>query len=154
MTGRPVIEIINRSRTSLDTGRVEYIAGIILERLGYVTGELVISLVPVQEMTALNRDYTGREGSTDVLTFPLDDSRQEAARSRVGPAEEVPQLLGDIVICPEVAAAQAAEMGHDLDKEICLLVIHGLLHLAGFDHEADAGEMDAKQSQIFEELCQ
>jgi probable rRNA maturation factor len=79
--------------------------------------ELSLSLVSTEEMTDLNRRYLEEDGPTDVLSFTMDEEG----------------LLGDVVICPEVASAQR----HGLDAELRLLLVHGILHLLGYDHEED-----------------
>lgn len=117
-----------------------------LERLEFKSGELGVSLVSAREMELLNSEHLGRTGPTDVLSFPLDTDGADA----VG---EVPLLLGDVIICPEVAGRQALEHASTLTHELCLLLIHGILHIAGYDHEADAGEMDKLQDELLEELC-
>lgn len=84
--------------------------------------ELSISFVGAEEMERLHRDYMGESGPTDVLSFPL------------GEAAGGVTLLGDVVICPEVAA----EASQDLGSELRLLLVHGILHLLGYDHEEEA----------------
>ena len=112
-----------------------------------VRGDVEVSLLFVDEpsIAALNERYLGREGPTDVLAFPIEDDPLPGGRSPdsggSGPgadAEDDPlMLLGDVVICPAVAARDAVERGVALEDELALLVVHGLLHLLGMDHEAD-----------------
>lgn len=112
-----------------------------------VRGDVEVSLLFVDEpaIAALNERYLGREGPTDVLAFPIEDDPVPGGRlpdsGGSGPgadAEDEPLvLLGDVVICPSVAARDAAERGATFDDELALLVVHGLLHLLGMDHEAD-----------------
>ena len=97
---------------------------------GLKDGHLCVELVDTVMIAELNRKYRGRDEPTDVLSFPIDE-REPAA----GPRE-----LGDVVIC--------AEQTEDLDQA----VVHGVLHLAGFDHEADGGEMLALQERVLEGL--
>ena len=80
-------------------------------------------------MTELHVRLDGRAGPTDVLSFPMDELRP-------GRADDVPEpgVLGDVVLCPEVARRQAAAAGHGTDAEIALLLTHGVLHLLGYDH--------------------
>jgi probable rRNA maturation factor len=80
-------------------------------------------------MAALNEEHMGATGPTDVLSFPMDDQ----------PVAGVPTLLGDIVVCPDVALDQSAEHAGTFDDELALLVVHGLLHVLGHDH-AEPGE--------------
>ncbi|WP_051062783.1 rRNA maturation RNase YbeY [Ilumatobacter nonamiensis] len=91
-------------------------------------GELSLTFVDVGAMTELNAEHMGKQGPTDVLSFPMDDE----------PMPGVPTLLGDIVICPDVALAQSSDHAGTFDDELALLVVHGLLHVLGHDHaEAD-----------------
>ncbi len=107
-----------------------------------------VSLLFVDEATiaALHERFMGLPGPTDVLSFPIDDEPTIGGRSPdqggTGPgdggSDEVPNLLGDVVICPAVAARNAVEHGVPVEDELALLVVHGLLHLLGMDHEEDA----------------
>lgn len=127
-----------------------------------VKGETEVSLLFVDEeaMTTLNERFLGKSGPTDVLSFPIEDEPGPTGRSPdlggTGPgasAEEGPlMLLGDVVICPVVAARNAGEHGVPLDDEVALLVVHGLLHLLGMDHEedADAERMEALEQQLLQ----
>lgn len=112
-----------------------------------VRGEVEVSLLFVDEpsIAALNEQFLGRSGPTDVLAFPIEDEPLPGGRSPdsggSGPgadAEEEPlTLLGDVVICPAVAARNAADHEVAADDELALLVVHGILHLLGMDHETD-----------------
>ncbi|MGH8987718.1 MAG: rRNA maturation RNase YbeY [Acidimicrobiales bacterium] len=112
-----------------------------------VRGDVEVSLLFVDEssIAALNQRFLGREGPTDVLAFPIEDDPLPGGRAPdsggTGPgaeAEDEPlTLLGDVVICPTVAEHDAAEHGVAFEDEVALLVVHGLLHLLGFDHETD-----------------
>ena len=92
--------------------------------------ELSIALVGVEEMARLNGQYRGLDAPTDVLSFGCDEPCPT-------PGDE-PITLGDVVIAPEIAEAQAAELGHTVEHEFDVLLVHGILHLLGYDHEADA----------------
>jgi probable rRNA maturation factor len=106
--------------------------------------ELSIALVDDEEMAHLNQQYRGIEGPTDVLSFGCDDPCPT-------PGDE-PITLGDVVIAPEVAERQAAELGHTIEHELDVLLVHGVLHLLGYDHEAadDAGAMAARESALLD----
>jgi probable rRNA maturation factor len=100
-------------------------------------GRVVMRIVDEAEAASLNCEFRHKAAPTDVLTFPLH--------------EQLPDGLyaGDIMICYPVAQAQARAQGHSLQRELVLLAIHGLLHLAGMDHETDAGEMLKMQRRLF-----
>lgn len=106
--------------------------------------ELSIALVDEDEMTRLNTQYRGIEGSTDVLSFGCDDPCPTDG--------DEPITLGDVVIAPSVAERQAAELGHTVEHELDVLLVHGILHLLGYDHEAedDAGAMAARESALLD----
>jgi probable rRNA maturation factor len=113
-----------------------------------VKGETEVSLLFVDEdaIAQLNEQFLGKKGPTDVLSFPIEDEPGPTGRSPdfggTGPGTMAEQgaltLLGDVVICPSVAAVNATEHEVSLDDEVALLVVHGLLHLLGMDHEKDA----------------
>lgn len=109
--------------------------------------ELVVSLVTAQQMEELHLEWMELSSATDVMSFPMDQLRPGTADSPVAEG-----TLGDIVLCPEVAAAQAHAAGHSTADELCLLTTHGLLHLLGYDHDdADARqEMFSLQKQLLE----
>ena len=97
--------------------------------------ELSVTAVDEVRMAQLHREWMDEAGPTDVLSFPMDELRTapEGAEPQQG-------ILGDIVVCPQVAAGQAAEAGRTLDQELALLVTHAMLHLIGYDH-ADEEEL-------------
>lgn len=117
-------------------------------RLGLgVEVELSITLVDQTQMEQLHLDWMELPGPTDVLSFPMDQLRPGTADHPVESG-----MLGDIVLCPAVAQAQAEAAGHPFSDELCLLTTHGLLHLLGYDHDDDAGraEMFSLQRQLLE----
>ena len=95
--------------------------------------ELSIAIVDIAEMSQLNEQHRGLQGPTDVLSFECDD-----LCAVFGPDE--PIVLGDVIIAPEVAEEQAAEYGHTVEEELNLLLVHGILHLLGYDHIDDADD--------------
>jgi probable rRNA maturation factor len=125
-----------------------------------VKGENEVSLLFVDEdaMAALNQQFLGKSGPTDVLSFPIEDEPGPTGRSPdlggsgpgVSPEEGTLTLLGDVVICPAVAAVNAVEHEVSLEDEVALLVVHGLLHLLGLDHEdeAEAERMEALEQAL------
>ncbi len=123
--------------------------------------EVNVLFVDEPSIAELNQRFMGHEGSTDVLSFPIDEDPPESGRhpdaGGTGPGDpsdpdDMPMLLGDIVVCPEVAARNApdhADDRHDgsFDDEVALLLVHGILHLLGMDHEDndEAEEMEARE---------
>lgn len=97
-------------------------------------GEVTVLLADDLRIKALNRAFRGKNKATDVLSFPA--------------AENGEGVAGDLAISVETAARQAEEHGHSLETELRVLMLHGMLHLAGYDHEADEGEMRALEEQL------
>ena len=123
--------VSHRPSEPLDLSAFERLAGFVLDREeAPAYAELSIAIVDLAEMTELNSTYRGSQGPTDVLSFACDDL---CAASE----PDEPVTLGDVVIAPEVAEAQAEEYGHTVEQELNLLLVHGVLHLLGYDHEAD-----------------
>jgi probable rRNA maturation factor len=140
------VEIANESGTDIDEAGLAALARHVLDDMDvHPLAELSVLLVDTPTMTGLHERWMGEPGPTDVLAFPMDELRpphQAGTRADRGPAAEpdpLPGLLGDVVLCPEVARAQAAAAGHDLSSELELLAAHGILHLLGYDH-ADPDE--------------
>ncbi|MFZ0667274.1 MAG: rRNA maturation RNase YbeY [Acidimicrobiales bacterium] len=149
-----------QQNASVDLGRFGDLAKRVLEAQS-LKGEVEVSLLFVDEdsMAELNERFLGEVGPTDVLAFPIEDEPEPGGRSPDeggtgpgGPTEpdEIPLLLGDVVVCPSVAERNAAERGVGLVAEVELLVVHGLLHLLGMDHEEDeeAQQMERRQSDL------
>jgi probable rRNA maturation factor len=111
-----------------------------LEKLEEEITEVSIAFIDDDAMTELNKKFRGKKKTTDVLTFPADDSYNEPSASG--------RPLGDIVISVDQARRQAAEEKHSLATEIRYLVVHGVLHALGYDHETDKGEMNALEEEV------
>ena len=124
------IEISNESAIEVDTDRVQALATHVREGLKlHPMVDVGIVFVDEAPMTELHIRWMDEPGPTDVLSFPMDELRPGS--------EEVPSpegVLGDIVVCPQVAIKQAEVAGHPVINEILMLVTHGMLHLVGFDH--------------------
>ncbi len=144
----------------VDVDRWARLARAVLAAEG-VADDAEVSLLFVDEATIaqLHEQFLGRSGPTDVLAFPIDEDAVPSGRfpDRGGPGPgggdaegEVPLLLGDVVICPTVAARNAADHGVEVDDEVALLVVHGLLHLVGMDHEVDAEaeQMERREREL------
>jgi len=124
---------IDRSELPLDLDRWARLAEQVLAA-EQVTGELTLTFIDEVDMAELNAEHMGKQGPTDVLSFPLDDPGGGDDRNGNDPQVGVPTLLGDVVISPAVAARQFAEHAGTFDDEIALLVVHGVLHVLGHDH--------------------
>lgn len=113
--------------------------------------ELAVTLISAEQMADLHLQWMDLPGATDVMSFPMDQLRAGTPEQPVAEG-----TLGDVVVCPEVAADQAASAGHDLSDELCLLVTHGVLHLLGHDHAepSERAEMFALQRQLLETFLQ
>ncbi|MDQ4132114.1 MAG: rRNA maturation RNase YbeY [Actinomycetota bacterium] len=147
----------------VDTLRWVELATSVLDAEG-VKGDTELSLLFVDEaaMAELNQRYLGRNGPTDVLAFPLDgDDVVASARatdsSGPGPVlepepDDVPGILGDVVLCPAVARRHADERKRGYDDEMALLIVHGILHLLGMDHveDKDAVVMERRERELLQ----
>jgi len=120
------VEVIGTAAGAPSAAEIERLAAIALASADIEDGHVAIAFVDAARIAALNAEYRGREATTDVLSFPIDEDGES-----VGPRE-----LGDVVVCPE----------HTVDLREA--VVHGVLHLAGMDHETDGGEMLALQGEI------
>ena len=130
----------------LDPAALRSDADWLLRRLDLEGSELSLVVCDDAFIRPLNRDYRGKDAATDVLSFAMQEG--EAVR------EDDP-VLGDLVISAETAARQAEEQGHGLDAELRVLLVHGLLHLLGYDHEVDedeAEQMRAAEATLLTEL--
>ena len=117
--------------------------------------ELAITLVDVEHMTELHVKWMDEPGPTDVMSFPMDEldlrgSRGAGYAPEEKPNDSAPMMLGDVVLCPTVAATQAKEAGHGFEDELHLLTTHGILHLLGFDHAEpeEHAEMFGLQAEL------
>lgn len=136
--------VSHRQPEPLELNAFERLATFVLDREDAPeASELSIAIVDLDEMQKLNESYRGKPGPTDVLSFACDDPC-----AVLGPEE--PITLGDVVIAPEVAERQAAEYGHTVEQELNLLLVHGVLHLLGYDHESDEGAaaMSARERSL------
>ena len=128
------IDVNNESGVEVDARALAELSRFVLDRLHiHPLAELSLLLVDPAAMEALHVQWMDEPGPTDVLSFPMDELRP-GSEDR----EPEPGLLGDVVICPQVAETQAASAGHTSEDELHLLCTHGILHLLGYDHaEAD-----------------
>jgi len=132
-----MIEVVNRQRRlQVDTRTWSTFAAKALAAIGDNEASATIAFVSDKKIRELNRQFRGIDKATDVLSFPSD-----------GPD------LGDIAVSVDTAAAQAKENGLKLDEEIAQLILHGLLHLSGYDHETDNGEMNRLELRLRKKLA-
>lgn len=108
-------------------------------------GELTLTFVERDEIAALNVEYMGGVGPTDVLSFPLDAAEPHDLADLEHPP---PILLGDVVVCPAVAAEAAPGHAGSLDDELALLTVHGVLHVVGYDHADPAGTAEMRGREL------
>ncbi len=132
------VEINNESGVEVDETVLQRLTGFVFESLHvHPETELGVSLVDESAIERLHVEWMDEPGATDVLSFPMDELRPGRPDSQT-PAG----LLGDVVICPQVAGEQAEAAGHDLATEMNILLTHGMLHLLGFDHATPAEEAE------------
>jgi probable rRNA maturation factor len=132
-----MIEVVNRQRRlKLDTKAWSNFAMKALNAIGKQESSATIAFVSDKKIRELNRQFRGSDKETDVLSFPAGDTL----------------TLGDIAVSIDTAARQAKENGLSLDEEIAQLILHGLLHLSGYDHETDNGEMNRLELKLRRKL--
>lgn len=119
----------------------------ILSDLGLPDSEIAVTIVGDRSIRRLNRDYLGRDKSTNVISFPM----QEGEGAGVNPG-----LLGDVVVSADTAAREAGEAEIPFISRLCFLLLHGILHLTGYDHERsgeeEAARMEEKEREVFDLL--
>lgn len=137
------IEVLNETDAAIDELELVSCARYVLAEMKvHPQAELAISLVDEAAMETLHVQWMDLPGPTDVMSFPMDELRP--GRDGVDPEQGV---LGDIVLCPSVAAKQATEAGHAVEEELLLLTTHGILHLLGYDHAEPEEEKEMFELQ-------
>jgi len=132
-----MIEVVNRQRRlKVDTKTWTTFAAKALEAIGKSDYSATIAFVSDKNIQKLNQQFRGIGKATDVLSFPADE----------------PNNLGDIAISVDTAASQAKDNGLSFENEIAQLILHGLLHLSGYDHETDNGEMNRLELRLRRQL--
>ena len=136
------------SERDIDLKRWAQLAAQALRTEGVVAGELNLLFVDAHAMAQLNEEHMEGTGATDVLAFPIDGE----ALAEADTDNEVPVLLGDVIVCPTVARRYAAERDVAVDDELALLIVHGVLHILGHDHaEPDETErMRAREQALLD----
>jgi probable rRNA maturation factor len=146
------VDVLNESGVEVDAAGLTRLCRFTMRRMRlHPATELTLRLVDPATITVLNKQWMGKDGPTDVLSFPMD----ELTPGRDD--EESPEgYLGDIALCPQVAEQQAPAAGHTAQDEINLLTVHGILHLLGYDHAepAEHQEMFGIQGRLLLEWQQ
>jgi len=143
------IEIQNESGVEIDGRRTQRLSRFVMDHMRvHPQAELCVTAVDEETIAELNLKWMEKEGPTDVLAFPMDELRP-------GMVNEEPEegVLGDLVLCPAVAAEQAKTAGHSATEELDMLTVHGILHLLGYDHAEpeEHQEMFALQARLLAE---
>jgi probable rRNA maturation factor len=150
------VDINNESGVAVDEDALRALAQYVIDSMEtHPLADLSMLLVDEAHMANLHEKWMEEPGPTDVLSFPMDELRPHSmagpnrARGRDGDDLE-PVLLGDVVVCPQVAAAQAKQAGHSTQAELELLCVHGVLHLLGYDHAdpEEEAEMFGLQNEL------
>lgn len=138
-------------RVTFDQARLDRLARAILSDVGEASAELGVLFVGDQRMRGLNRQYRGKDRTTDVLAFAMRESLTPH------PSPLTPVMLGDVVIAVPTAVRQAKQGQRSLDEELTVLLVHGILHLCGYDHERsekEARRMHRRERMILRALAQ
>jgi probable rRNA maturation factor len=143
------IFVADEQTQAVDLPAVRALAELVVAEEGFPeNSEVTVLLVSDDEMGSYNERFLTRSGPTDVLAFPVEDLKPGVAPER--DVNDPPLLLGDIIVAPEYISRQAQEYGVPFDDEMSLMVVHGLLHLLGYDHQTDddAEMMETRERQI------
>jgi probable rRNA maturation factor len=146
--------ILNRQRSvRLSTRALESFLLRVRRELDLKEAQVTVCLVSDAEIAGMNQSFRKKRGPTDVLSFPAVKLRQSSRSTRLPDSLAPDSLdsdasLGDIAIAPAVAKRNAKNYGRTLPAELKILILHGVLHLLGFDHEADRGEMDRTEKKL------
>jgi probable rRNA maturation factor len=146
------IEVVNRQRLArIDALRVASLADATLREIGKDGASLAVAFVRDRVIRELNSKFRGKDQATDVLSFPADDQPQsETGVHFIGSSES--EHFGDIVVSTDAALRQANDAGHSFAREVDELLIHGVLHLGGYDHETDRGQMNRLELKLRRKL--
>lgn len=151
------VDVANQTRFQVDGEAVARLVCAVLQAEDVTWGELGVQFVGEHHVRMLNRDHMEVDAVTDVLAFPLERAvlvdgvpvRRSPARGEGAP----PRLLGDVVVCLSAAERQAARSSLPFALEVALLLVHGTLHVVGYDHDSDVGQMALRQAQLLEEVA-
>jgi|SRR5208282_1369741 len=154
--------ILNRQRSvRVPIAELERFLARVRRKLGFSADALTVCLVSPSAISRWNRAYRGKSRPTDVLSFPTNarqpkkkrvhDRRASGPRKGVSSTSSI-SYLGDIAIAPSIARANARRFARTFDDEMRILILHGILHLMGYDHETDSGQMDRCEQRLRAEL--
>lgn len=142
------IEVVNRQRLArVDANRVARLAEAALAAVGKTGSSVTVAFVRDRTIRDLNRRFKGSDRATDVLSFPRANADDQDLRE-----PGVGDFLGDIVVSTDSALGQASKAGLSFEREVDELVMHGVLHLCGYDHENDHGEMNRLERRLRRKL--
>jgi probable rRNA maturation factor len=145
--------IVNRQRTvRLARRPLELFLGRVREELGLGEAAVTVCLVSDAEIARMNEVYRKKKGPTDVLSFPTVERRKRVRLRRASRAAKTGEYLGDVAISPATARRYAKKTDRTLPNELRVLILHGVLHLLGYDHETDRGEMARVESRLRKRL--
>jgi probable rRNA maturation factor len=133
-------------------GRLEKFLQNIREEIGLGPECVAVRLIGDGEMARLNETYRKKKGATDVLSFPVADNSAKPGALKQQVRKARGAFLGDIAIAPKVARRNAKVLGRKLPEELKVLILHGVLHLLGYDHETDRGEMERIEMRLRRKL--
>jgi probable rRNA maturation factor len=122
------------------------------EAVGFQGAGVTVCLVSDAEIARLNETFRKKKGPTDVLSFPAVVRRRPVRLRRSAPTDKAGEYLGDIAVSPATARRYAKQNGRNLSSELRVLILHGVLHLLGYDHETDRGEMDRVEAKLRKRL--
>jgi len=145
--------ILNRQQeVRVARGPLESFLRRVKRELGLKKSEVTVCLVSDAAMARLNQNFRNKEGPTDVLSFPATARRRPVRMRRGSKTAKAGAYLGDIAISPATARRYARKNGRKLSSELQVLILHGFLHLLGYDHETDRGEMDRVERKLRKRL--
>jgi probable rRNA maturation factor len=152
--------ILNRQRrVRIPVAELNRFLASLQKRLRVPAGSVTVALVTDAQMKRWNRAFRGKNRPTDVLSFPVHDSLEQKSKNSRRPrraakaaAHSADFYLGDVAIAPAFARSNARRFGRTFAAEMGVLILHGILHLMGYDHETDKGQMDRRESRLRREL--
>ncbi len=153
--------ILNRQRqVKVSVDHLEKFSSRVRRLLRVPPNAVTICLVTSVEIAKWNKTYRGKNRPTDVLSFLTDEPRPKQRVRRLRPkhssltssVSSSPPYWGDIAIAPAIARQNARRFGREFEDEMCILILHGILHLMGYDHETDTGQMDRREMRLRRDL--